>query len=155
MRTVNLDSWDSETKGEAISVEQMDRALEEYFLARSEYEEAKKQSDGFHAIAEQAKKDLISLLEAAGKRNWTLDGVGKVTVAEKMTVKVPADMTAKTKMLEFFKARGEDVYNSMVTVNYMTLNSFFKQELENNPNFTIPGVEEGYVEKTLRLNRSK
>jgi hypothetical protein len=155
METVNLESWEQETKKETISVEQLDRALEEYFLARNEYEEAKKKSDGFHAIAEQTKNDLISLLEAAGKKNWALEGVGKVNLAEKLTVKVPKDLESKKALLQYFRGLGPEVYASMVTVNYMSLNSYYKQETENNPQFRIPGVEEGEVDKQLRFTRSK
>jgi len=155
METVNLESWDQETKKEAISVEQLDRALEEYFLARSEYEEAKKKSDGFYAIAEQTKNDLISLLETAGKKSWTFEGLGKVNLAEKLTVKVPKDLESKKALLQYFRNQGPDVYATMVSVNYMSLNSYYKQETENNPQFRIPGVEEGEVEKQLRFTRSK
>jgi len=155
METVNLDSWDAETKVEEISVSELDAALKSYFHYRTCYEKAREDLDCELQLFDQAKEHLMSLLEAAGKRNWAVDDIGKITIAEKLTVKVPADIPSKVKMLEFFKARGEDVYNSMVTVNYMTLNSYYKQELENNPNFRIDGVEEGYVEKTLRFNRSK
>ena len=155
MQQVNLEAWDSETTHEAISVESLDKAMRDYEEARTAYEEAKHIADEKHATSEVRKVELIDLLERAGKRNWNLDGVGKVSLAEKLTVKVPVDLDKKKEMLQYFRTLGEDRYLSMVSVNFMTLNAYYKQELEQNPNFRVPGCEEGAVEKTLRLNRSK
>jgi hypothetical protein len=155
MQTVNLDAWESETKREAISVELLDQLMKEYELARTRYEETKEISDEAYKLAENRKAELIDLLERAGKRNWAVDGIGKVSVSEKMTIRVPQDLMKKKDMLSFFRTLGEDRYLSMVSVNHMTLNAFYKQETEADPNFRIPGCEDGAVEKTLRLNRTK
>jgi hypothetical protein len=155
MQPVNLDAWESETKREAISVDLLDQAMKEYELARTRYEETKEISDEAYKLAENRKAELIDLLERAGKRSWAVNGIGKVSVSEKMTIRVPQDLMKKKDMLSFFRTLGEDRYLSMVSVNHMTLNAFYKQETESDPNFRIPGCEDGAVEKTLRLNRTK
>jgi len=155
MQTVNLEAWDTETTREAISVDALDKAMRDYEESRASYEEAKRISDERHAISEASKSELIDLLERAGKRNWSVDGVGKVTLAEKLTIKVPQSLDAKKEMLKYFRTLGEDRYLAMVSVNFMTLNAYYKQEQEQDPNFRIPGCEDGAVEKTLRLNRTK
>lgn len=155
MQPVNLDAWETETKREEISVDLLDTAMREYEHARTRYEEMKEIADEAYKLAESRKAELIDLLERAGKRNWALDGVGKVSVAEKLTIRVPQDLTKKKEMLSFFRTLGDDRYLAMVSVNHMTLNAFYKQETEADPNFRIPGCEDGAVEKTLRLNRTK
>jgi hypothetical protein len=155
MHAVNLESWEEVSTKEAISVEQLDEAMKTYFSAREKYEKVKQEASALHLQMEQAQSELISLLEASGKRNWAVDGIGKVNLAEKLTVKVPKDLEAKKQLLQYFRNLGSDVYASMVSVNYMSLNSYYKQEVEENPNFRIPGLEEGEVEKQLRFTRSK
>ena len=100
METVNLESWESETKREAISVEDMDQALVLYEQRRTTYEAHKKITDQLFAETEEAKEALIAILEASGKSAWEVEGVGKVSLSEKMTVKVPSDLDGKRQMLD-------------------------------------------------------
>jgi hypothetical protein len=152
MSEEQLELWEETTKKEEISVFEIDQALSEYAAAREDYETKKQISNEADRVAKEKKAKLITILESSGKKRWA-GHEGNVTITEKMSVKVPKDLENKAKMLKFFKEYGPDQYLSMVTVNFQTLNAFFNQQNEENPEFKIPGVDDPVVEKNIQFRR--
>ena len=149
---MELKDW--ETEAQEISVEKLDSAVKNYRELREQYEEKKKESNAAYAEAEKAKSTLVEMLESAGKEKYHVKGVANVLVYEKPKVRTPKDPEAKKAFFDWLAGKGVDIY-SMATVNHNTLNSFVKQEMEENPEeaFSIPGLEEPESEKVLSLRK--
>ena len=124
-----------------ITTEEIDLSVAKMASLKSAYEEAKRLSNDAHAHLEVAKAEVLTLLQKAGKSKYHVDGLGTVSVVGKAKVRVPKDPSDKKAMLDYFASKGEEVFNQTVTVNYNSLNSWYNQELEQDPLFRMPGVE--------------
>lgn len=152
---MDLQKWEEATVYEDISVDEIDQALETYHDARADYEAKKKISNEADAVAKEAKRKLIEILKRSGKKKWEVEGIGKATITTKMTVKVPRDLEEKKKMLMYMRSLGEEAYIQLVGVNYQTLNGFYNQQIESDPDFTLPGVDAPIAEENIQFRRSK
>jgi len=150
-----LDQWEEATVYEDVAVETIDNALKLYSEKRADYEAKKEISNKADFEAKEAKRKLIEILKATGKSKWEVEGIGKASVFVKMTVTTPKEIEEKKKMLAYFNSLGEDIYLSVVNVNHMTLNSFYNQQKENDPEFELPGIGMPVAEDNIRFTRSK
>lgn len=156
MTEITTDQWD-ETEGvEDIPVSELDNALTNYILAREAYETKKKISNDADKVQKTMQAKVLTLLNASKKKNWEVEGFGKVSKAVKYSIKTPAELENKKLMLQHFRSLGDDIYIAKVGVNSNTLNAYFNAEKEIDPSFTIPGCDEPIANETLRLtNRRK
>lgn len=138
-----------------ISTSELDAAVREMQELDMDYEAKKKISSEAHAKFEEARTKVLSMLQAAGKTKYYVEGIGTVSMAMKYSVKVPQDPNAKMEMLSYFLALGQDVYPGLLTVNHQTLNSYVKQKSEEDPEFRLPGIGERKEEPELRFRRTK
>jgi hypothetical protein len=150
-----LNAWDEATVHEEVSVDEIDRALQDYASKRSEYEAKKDLSNKADAECKESKRKLIEILKASGKSKWEVDGIGKASVTCKMTVRTPKDPESKKAMLTYMRSLGPEAYFGLINVNHQTLNSFYNEQKELNPEFKLPGVEDPVAEDNIRFTRSK
>lgn len=143
-----LAAW-SDPNAEVITTEELDDAAREFSEARLEYDEKKEISNKADAKVKLLKRKLLELLERANKSNWDLEGVGKFIKTVKYQVRTPKDLESKAKMLKHFKELGADQYLSYVSVNFQSLNSYINQEMENDPSFKMPGVEDPIANENI------
>lgn len=142
--------WGVETNYEDVSVEEVDSLVRDYSAKRKEYEEKNKLAKEAYGECELLKGKLIALLDSAGKTNWNVDGIGRIS----KTKRVGARVTDKVQMLKHFKELGPEAYLSFVSVNSRTLSAYIKQETENNEKFQMPGVEATEI-PNISFTRSK
>lgn len=149
--------WNNETEHENISIDDLDNVVREYEQARTVYEAKSKESKEAHKILEERKLELYNLLQRAGKSKWEVEGIGKVSSYETMSFKTPKDPTAKKELAEYMQNKyGKETFWEMFSVNSMTLNSWAKQEFENDKQLLkIPGVDEPVARENIRFTRSK
>lgn len=97
---------------------------------------------------EGLKKDAIKVMEAGEIEKFNVPGFGTVSRQKKFSVRVPKDLASKLQLFDYIKTqKGEDVLQSMVSVNSATLNSFYKEERDEavkrgDIDWTIPGLSE-------------
>ena len=138
---------------EEISTQQIDSLVKRMLEQKEIYENLKRLSSEEFRKYDELKLDLLTLLQKADKSKYHVEGLGTVSVVGKAKVRVPKDPTAKKEMLQYFQAQGEEVFSQYVTVNYNSLNSWYNQELEQNPLFRIPGVEQPKPEFDVRFRK--
>lgn len=140
---------------ETVSTEELDEAVQKLIKLEDDYEAKKKVSNEASDLVDNQRTFLLALLQKAHKTKYHVDGLGTVSMALKKQVQVPKNPADKKLMLEYFESLGPELYNSYVTVNSMTLNSYFKQQVEIDPDFTMPGIT-GVTEKPeLRFRKER
>lgn len=148
----DLAGWETP---DTVNTEVFDEAVRKLKELEEDYDAKKKVSNTASELVDHQRNYILALLQKSGKTKYFVDGLGTVSMAIKKQVQVPKNPEDKKLMLEYFESLGEELYNSYVTVNSMTLNSYFKQQTEENPDFTIPGIS-GLTEKPeLRFRKEK
>lgn len=103
---------------------------------------------------------ILATLKAAKLKSARLEGLGTVTCRERTAVRVPKSMEEKKKFFEYLAEKGEEVFLGTVTVNYQTLNGFYKDEMEAAEKngvfpFIVPGIEEPITTESMAFTKEK
>jgi len=138
-----------------ISTSELDTKVESMVAAREDYDAKKKISSDAHKEYEKLKFELLEMMQLCGKDKYIVDGLGTVSKNIKKTAKVPKDIESKKALLGYFRNLGEEVYINTVTVNSMTLNSFIKQRVDDDPTFEMPGVGELKTTEEIRFTKAR
>lgn len=132
---------------ESITTDELDAMVKDMAKLKADYEALKMQSNTAHEKYQESRAKLIATLQAAGKTKYHVDGVGTVSVTEKLKIRVPKDPEDKAKFFEWLQRRyGMEGYLTYATVNYNSLNSLYNNEFEQArlegtaDNFSIDGV---------------
>lgn len=126
---------------------------------RLQKDTVKNELEGIQSRIDEVERQLIETLDAAGMERFDGDDC-TVYLQEKSSVKVPKDPDSKREFLYYLKHRGDDLFESMVTVNAQTLNAWYREqeqlaaemgELE----FNVPGLGEPsrYQQLSVRKRR--
>ena len=135
-------------------MEAMDDLVKSLRKSRDEYEAAKKVSNDLHATYEQIKLKVINALEQNNRKKYEVDGEGLVYITYKDVWSVPKENDKKLELFDYIKTKhGEDTLNGMLSINYMTLNSWANSEVADTPGASIPGLALPTTEKQLSLRK--
>jgi hypothetical protein len=138
-------NWAEETLAPSITVEELDGLVQDYVKMREEYEAAKKVATDAYNVKEAAEGRVREALKTLGKKSYKVEGLGTFTRVMKEVVTVPKDLDKKRMLFDWIKERyGDDVLDSMRSINHQSLNSFYNQEVEKasgDPTFAIPGLD--------------
>lgn len=144
----------------SISTDQLDRMVTDMAFSKAEYEAQKKISSELHKKFEEKKAQLMSTLQAANKKKYHVDGIGTVSVSEKLKVKTPQFIENKKLLFDYITAKyGEEGLLSHAGINYQTLNSFYNTEFElaqvegTADDFAIPGLDAPLTEHSLSFRK--
>lgn len=140
---------------ETITVKELDELCKEVVSTREDYDAAKKTSDSYDAIHKKAKGKLLEAFNKLDRKSYKVDGLCNISKVQRLKVTVPKGIDERREMINYFLSQGDNISSKMLTVNSMSLNSWYKQEAEDNPAFEMPGVEEPVIDEYLRINRSK
>jgi len=96
-------------------------------------------------------------LEALGMRE-VKTSVGNFSFKDVQSYKVPKDDESRELFFKYLREKG--VFNNLITVNSMTLNSFANQEEElaleeGNFDFQIPGIARGEVTRKFSMTQTR
>lgn len=151
-----------ELTAEEISLQDMDDLVVAYYKARMDYEQKKLVSTEAYHHMELVQEKVMGLLKRAGKKNYSVDGVGRVQLVDKLKVKFPTDPTKREAFFKWLEEQhGKDTVLAMTTVNYQALNSFytkaFEESVENGTadDFTVPGIDAPETETEMRFNKAR
>jgi hypothetical protein len=142
------DSKDWEEEKKPINIADMKHMIEVMRELKKAYEAAKECSNECHELFKTQEAKVIAAFESSGLSKFNIPGVGTAYTVNRYKYRVPKDLNAKRELFNFIKDRhGADVADGLGTINYQSLNSFCKAEVEaelekGNPNFKIPGLED-------------
>jgi hypothetical protein len=154
MEAMNADAW-NEGIHQNVSVHQLDNEVRVLVDLEKDYEAKKKISNEANAKYEEQRTLVLNLLQATGRSKYHAPGIGTVSMAIKSQIKVPHNPVDKKAMIEHFRSLDEALFYSYVSVNHHTLNSYYNQQLEMDPDFVIPGVGEKKETPELRIRKEK
>ena len=111
----------------SITVEEMNKKVEEIRAKEAEYEEAKKVSTKLGYEVDSLYEQVGQMLLDLGQDSFKTP-LGTVSLRKRTSFKVPKDEESRTAFFNKLKEMG--VFEGMITVNSNTLNSFLKAEYE-------------------------
>lgn len=129
MNTNTLEEWENEGQEPCtISVEQMDEAVKELKVLRIRHSEAKAVEKEARERLEEQERFVMKLLASSNKKSYIVDGVGRVTLTERLSVTTPKTPEEKQQFFDWVKKNlGEDVHDAYMTVNSRSLNTLYKE----------------------------
>lgn len=145
---------------EKISVEELDKLMDELFDKRVEVDEAKRKKADLENELTALKQIVIAHLKELDREKYAA-ARGSISVTKKANVRMPQDPEDKQKLWAWMKER--DIFDQYATVNYQSLNSLYKAELlaaeekgiDAVMGFSLPGVEAPTVHEDLTMRKSK
>lgn len=134
-----------------ISLEDFKILCNELYKQRGVVEEYKERLAEQQNVFDDLKSQVIMYLNENNLDKFVTDDV-TISKVDKLNV----SMTDKNVFFKYLKEKG--LFESMATINYNTLNSYYKNELENavkegRLDFKIPGVEEASVFTNVSIRK--
>ena len=127
----NLSDWNDEKPVAEISLEQMDNAVKVLRELKDVYLAENAKVKELHDAYKQQEARVISLLQQAGKTKYVVEGIGQVITTESLYVPTPKTPEQKQAFFNWLREElGEDGYYTYATVNSNSLNSLYKQKVE-------------------------
>lgn len=149
----SMNEWMPQSAAE-VTVDMLNQAVLNMKQAREAYDLKKQEASQLYDKVEEAEKNLVNLLKAAGRTKFELEGIGTAYISTKETYKVPADTQAKKLLFDYIKEKhGGQVLMTMASINHNTLNSWAKKELEADPLVVIPGLDTPTSVETLGFRK--
>ena len=154
----DLEEW-AEPK-EDISVATLKALVSNMRAMKDAYDAVKKLSSEAHEHFREAEQLVISAMEASGQKKFNIPGMGTLSMVNKYQVTVPKDVESKRLLFRYIRENyGPDVLDEYRSVNYQSLNSFYKQEAEvaesEGRDFDLPGVDDPTVKVETRWRADK
>jgi hypothetical protein len=146
---------------ESVTTAELDLLVKRMREAQLDYDQKSLISKEAHFHLEGCKKKLLDLLTKAGKTKYDCEGVGKVTISERMSVSYPADLDERRKFVSYLQETfGEEGVMTYLTVNSKTLGTFYKEQFNNAKEtgdaseFTLPGIPEPKASLTIGFRKA-
>lgn len=123
------------------SLKDMDDLVTRLSEAKAEEAEQKRIYSEKTKVVEEIEGEIMKELTAQGLDSFKASK-GTVYISERYAVKFPTDLDVKAQLAQYLKDRG--AFDAMWSINYATLNAFFKQEVErakeNGELVDVPGL---------------
>lgn len=139
----------------SITLQEMEKFAAEIDTLRKEEAAASATKKAITEKLEVAENNLIKILGENDLTSYRAS-CGLLSIAYRTSVKTPKTAEDKQKFYDYLRSKG--LYDSMISVNSQTLNSFYKSEMEQaqeagNSEFAIPGINEVTINETLSFRR--
>lgn len=147
--------WGQEPQAQ-VDLATLDKMVEDYRIARADYDTAKEAASKLYAVSEEKEKLLLDTLMAAGKSKYFVDGLGTVSVVNKYSFTTPKSPEEKEALFQYIRNKyGYETLIGYQSVNSQTLNSFAKKEMEEDATLQIPGLKEPTHSQEIRWTKVK
>ena len=136
-----------------MQVEELKAKCIEMFKQKAHCEVLKKEKAAQEKILTDMKSEIFELLQAQGLKNFDT-GVGKVTCSSTPYAKI----VDKYELRRHLEEMGD--FENVFTFNAATMNSYFKEKLENakeagDIDFEVPGMDISSARETLKITGVK
>lgn len=140
---------------EDISLMEFEKAIQEYAEAKEEVERLGALKNKATEVMDMFESRVMSIMQAFNKTSYR-SSYGLLVRSERWSWKTPKSDEEKDAFYGYLKEKG--LFDTMISVNSQTLNSFAKKELEaakelGDIDFTIPGLGEPTLTEMIALRR--
>ncbi len=140
------------------TLEEMEKLVEGLALAKIALEELAQQEKKIQEARRDLEHQIMTKLKEVGNTSY-VSKFGRASIKTSLSYRTPKDAQAKKALFDYIKAKGEDVYMSLLSVNSQTLNAWAKQELANAIEagtfpFSIPGLDEPIPYETISFRKA-
>ncbi len=140
-----------------MDIHELEEKTRLLMLTQEDYEAKSKIAKDSYAVLEGLKLEYIAILEALDRNSFECENVARITKVETPYVATPKTPDEKSKLFQWIREHlGEDGYMAYLGVNSQTLNSLYKQQLEETGNPMLAqdmGLGVPTTRVTLRINR--
>lgn len=160
MSTVTLEDWNNQTAS-TVSTADLDAAVKAMLDKKEEVDQVAKLKKSLTEQYEKLESTVMEMLQSAGKQKYFVEGYGTASIVARTSVSFPKDHASKQKFFTYLREKGgSGLLYEMTTVNYQSLNSYYKQELEALPEedrsgFKLPGIPEPTAQQYLRFTKER
>lgn len=141
-----------------VTLSDMELLLKKLADVKKVLQDISDQEKKMQEVRRELESQILFNLKTNGITGY-LSSVGRVDIRTSLSYKTPKEFDAKKKLFDYIKAKGEDVYLSLLSVNSQTLNAWAKAETKaaaeaNIFPFEIPGLEEPISYETISFRKS-
>lgn len=140
------------------TLSEMEKLVEGLFNTKEALEQLAEQEKELQSARRDLENKIMSKLKEVGNTTY-VSKFGRASIKTSLSYKIPKDIEAKKKLFEYIKSKGDDVYNSLLSVNSQTLNAWAKAENQHAADngifpFEIPGLDEPISYETISFRKS-
>lgn len=138
-----------------LTVEEFENLLDSAYSLKLEAEAIDEKKKAKEKELSELSKVIMAEFERLDKTSYV--GRRSTTVCvQRPTVTLPKEPEKREAFFDFLKKR--QIFDDMVTINYQSLNAFYKTEIEQaieegNHEFKIPGIDEPKIHRYLTFRK--
>lgn len=155
---MSTDNVTNQNEAVNTSLSEMEQLIECLAQAKEALEHLSEQEKKIQETRRNLENEIMRKLKEVGNTSY-ISKYGRASIKTSLSYKTPKDSEAKKALFDYIKAKGDDVYMSLLSVNSQTLNAWAKQELQNAIDsgtfpFSIPGLDEPIPYETISFRKS-
>ena len=151
---ITQEEW-MEAASESVDLETMDALIKESVDAWALVDKAKEEHSIVYKKAMDVDDKILLLLKKSGKSKYFVDDIGTMSITQRSQVTVPKDRKSKEAFFNYLKSLGEDVFYLLATVNSQSLNSWYKEQLDQHSDKGLGQCLEASISLLLSLSLLK
>lgn len=122
-----------------LTAEALDQKLTDLRALDDKYKEMKAELDKVGDLVDARKFELLNILDALNRPNYTLPGVGMASKVTEKRYKLPEDVTARETIFKYINDNyGKEALYGYTTINAAKFNTFVNEEVAQCK--SVPGV---------------
>src|SRR3990167_8722461 len=139
-----------------LTLEQLEKRVGDYALKKEAIRKKKEELELLEKESKFIEEELLSCMAQHGQTRYHSASYGTIFRVDKFSVKVPKTPEERDAFFKYLKERG--LFESMITVNSQTLNSWHSEELaqaklNGEIDFKVPGLNEVTLYSRLGLRK--
>lgn len=135
-----------------LTVDQLDKKIIELRDLDDKYKELKLELTQLGDLVDAKKHELLNILDALDRPNYTLPGVGMASKVTRKGFKMPEDTTKREAIFQYIATNyGKEALYGYTTIHSAKFNSFVNEEVANGK--VVPGVDAPTISTTVNFLR--
>lgn len=140
----------------SITVEELENAAAQIAALRERESELSNQKKVITAELEQSEAKFLDMLKSEDMTSYK-SKVGTIGISHRSSVKTPKSPEERKAFFAYLQSKG--IFDSMISVNSMTLNAWYKRELDSaieqgKDDFEVPGLTGLTLTETITFRRN-
>ena len=147
-----LGLMDQEEAPDQLTVEKLDQKLKQIRELDDQYKVAKAAATAIGNEVDKLKAEMLSILDALDRKNYTLPGVGMASKVTEKRYRLPEDTAQRQSVFAYIEQQyGTEAMLGYLTINAQKFNSFVNEEVANGKE--VPHAEAPTVETYVKFLR--